>query len=320
MPQLSVSTRLRKVDYLGFILFAGSICSLTMGISFGGTLYAWNSRNEIGLFVAAGIGFILFGVQQSYAIFCDKDFRFFPVQFLKSKDMCILFAQVAGGMGGVWFISLYFIPLYFQIIQGLSPINAGVRLLPMICFGIVALLTNGAVMGRTGVYIYWFIAGGALVMIGAGLMWTVNFDSPGSRLYGFSILLGVGAGCYVQAPFSIAQAKVAAVDIPTALAFIGSAQIIGMTLTFSVGYSVFINTATNQISAILPGTALSDIQQAIIGVNSNVFGALPVSQKVQVLVAINNSIKNMWMQILAAGALTFILAMFMKRERLVLRK
>ena len=317
---LSFFERLRKLDTLGFLLFAASFSSLIMGISFGGTFFPWSSRSEIGLFLAAGVGFILLAVQQTYAVFCHEEYRLFPIHFLKSKDMCILFSQVASGMGGVWFLSLYFIPLYFQFIQGVSPLTSGVRLLPLICFGIVLLLSNGAIMGRTGLYMPWFVAGGILVIIGAALMHTLDVDSSASLVYGFSILMGAGAGCYAQAPFSIAQAKVLPKDIPVALAFIGCGQITGITLAFSISYSVFINTATTQISALLPQTSSSDIQQAIIGINSRIFDTLPTEKKLQVLVAVNNSIKYIWIQILVAGALTFILAVIMKRERLVFKK
>ena len=320
MVSLSFARRLRKLDILGLILFACSFSALIMGISFGGTLLPWNSRGEIGFFVAASIGFVLLATQQMYAIFCHEEYRLFPIHYLKSKDMCILFSQVASGMGGVWFLSLYFIPLYFQFVQGVAPLTSGARLLPFICFGIVFLLVNGAVMGRTGLYMPWFAVGGILVVVGAALMHTINVDSSASLVYGFSILMGAGAGCYAQAPFSIAQAKVPPKDIPVALAFIGCGQITGITLAFSIGYSVFINSATNQISALLPLTSSSDIQQAIIGVNSKVLETLPTDTRMQVLVAVNNSIRNVWIQILAAGALTFVLAVFMKRERFIFKK
>ena len=113
-PGVSVQSRLSEVDWVGAILSAGAIASLIMGISFGGGFYAWSSGQTIGLFVSSGVLWVLFICQQVFALFTTTHNRLFPVEYLHSLEMTILFMQIASGVNVVY-IPLYFIPLFFQV-------------------------------------------------------------------------------------------------------------------------------------------------------------------------------------------------------------
>ena len=324
MPDVPLWTRLRRLDVVGGVLWAAALCTIIMAISFGGTLYDWSSRNIIGLFVTSGVLWILFGLQQGLALFCQNEYRFFPVHLLHQRDMWILFGQMSSSISTL-FLTLYFVPVYLQFVFGNSPLQAGVRLLPFLTILIFFLLINGAVMGKTGLYMPWYLGGSMLSIIGSALMYALvsgnqNVGSIPGAVFGYEAILGVGVGAYVQASFVVAQAKVAPSEVPVAVAFIGCAQITGICLAFSIAYSIFINTATNQISTLLPEATRSQIQAAIVGVKSNVFTQLPDTTKAAVLGVISNSIKNVWIQTLTVAILSFVLAVFMRRERLVLKK
>ena len=151
-------------------------------------------------------------------------------------------------------------------------------------------------------------------------MFTIDLDSPTSRIYGFSILLGAGSGCFIQASFSVSQAKVKPEQIADVVGFISIGQISGVVISLSTAYSVFINTATSQIAGILPNISIGDIQDAIIGTGFKIFASLSPTQEKQVLQAILNSLRNGWAQLVAGAGLAFVLALLMKRERLQLKK
>jgi hypothetical protein len=213
-----------------------------------------------------------------------------------------------------------FTPLYFQFVKNYSALQAGVYLLPFLCFFVVMLVVNGAVMGKTGLYMPWYLVGGACVVLAAGLMHTITIDSNVSLISGYNIILGFGLGCYMQASFAVAQAKAQKAEIPVAVAFITCAQVSSQVLSFAIAYSIFMNTSTNKIAVLLPNNSIGEIQSGIEGFGSPVFMSLPDSIKRQVLEAINSSIQNAWTQILASGALSFVLSLFMKRERARVKK
>ena len=148
-PGVSQRKRFAEIDYIGAILICCAFVSGIMAINFGGIVYAWSSVRIIGLFVTSGILFILFGIQQSFTIATTKDRRIFPIAFLKSRTMILLFASTAAATT-LTLIPIYFIPLFFQFIRNSSVIGAGVHLLPFVCIMVSAVIANGAIMSSTG--------------------------------------------------------------------------------------------------------------------------------------------------------------------------
>lgn len=305
----SVMERFHRLDLLGLALWVGGLCCLVMAISFGGVLFAWSSGTTISLFVVSGALWTLLLMQQSWKILTSKEYRLIPFHLL-SGDLGILVAQTASGITGL-FLPLYFIPLYLQFIRSDSALMAGTHLLPFIVVLIFFMLLNGRFMGRTGRYIPWYLIGSALVVIGSGLMQTINVSTSTSMLYGFSAIMGAGAGAFIQASFIVVQTKVSASDIPIAVALVGAGQVVGAVLGSAVAYSVFLNTATSSIAPILPQTSTSSIQAAIAGHGAEAFDSLDLAAKNQVLEAVAGSLKNIWIQLSASGGFCFVLSLVM---------
>ena len=174
-------------------------------------------------------------------------------------------------------------------------------------------------MGATGYYMPWFLWGGAFTVIGNALLYTVNYDSSTSRLYGYSVLAAVGAGSFVQAGFSVAQATVEPVAIPLAIGFITAAQIGGATISLAIANAVFLNGAVGDIKTILPQESEKNIQGAVAGASAGFFKALDATTRKAVLVAIIENMKYVYVLGMTAGALVVVLSIFMKREKLFLK-
>lgn len=307
--------RLLKIDWLGAVLNAGAIASLTMGISFGGGYFAWSSGKTIGLLVCSALLWTLFVGQQTLPLFTTRKSQLFPVEYLRSLEMVILFIQVAAGVAVVY-IPLYFVPLFFQFVQNQSALNAGIRLLPLVFSQVIGTIFTGALMNRVGYYFIFYLSGGILSTIGGALLFTVKVGTSASAIYGYSVLVGLGCGLFVQAGYPVAQLKVDPASIPKVVAFIGFGQITGITCALSISNSIFLNVATNKITKILPSTSRAIVQQAITGTNSVLFENLGAIDRRLVLNAIVDSIGRVYVMVIMAGALTTVLSFFMKFERL----
>ncbi|KAL8638513.1 MAG: hypothetical protein Q9228_004336 [Teloschistes exilis] len=310
-PGVAITKRLREIDYVGTILIIGAYVSGVMAINFGGSTYAWNSGRIIGLFICSGILFILFAVQQTFAILTTIERRIFPIEFMKSRIMLVLFAETACASTAT-FLPIYFIPLFFQFVHNDSALEAGVRLLPFVIFLVVVCVANGAIMSITGYYFPWYVVGGVFNLIGAALMYTVNNGSSTARVYGYSILIAIGSGAFVQASFSVAQAKVKPEVIPLAIGFITAGQIGGVTISLAIASSVFLNKSTDGIQAILPDVPKEQVQALISGAGSAVLNGLDGATREHVLEAIVNALKNVYILDIVAGALALVLAFLMK--------
>ncbi|KAL8729093.1 MAG: hypothetical protein Q9181_005113 [Wetmoreana brouardii] len=318
-PGVAIKQRFREIDYVGTVLIVGAYVSGVMAINFGGSTYAWNSGRIIGLFVCSGVLFILFGFQQSLPLFTTVERRIFPIEFMKSKIILVLFAETACASTAT-FMPIYFIPLFFQFVRNDSALEAGVRLLPFVILLVVACVANGAIMSNTGYYFPWYLGGGIFTLIGAALLYTVDSDSSTSRVYGYSVLAAIGAGVFVQASFSVAQAKVRPEVIPLAIGFITAGQIGGGLISLAIANSVFLNKSSDGIRAILPNVPLQQVQALISGSGSAFLERLDDKTRQDVLNAVVDAMQNVYILSIVAGALAMLLALLMKPgEKLFLK-
>lgn len=206
-PGKSKFERLAGLDFVGsFLIMAGSACGVT-GLSFGGSLFAWNTGTIIALLCVSIVLLVLFGIQQGFCLFTTFDRRLLPMQYFKSRTLILMFIT-SSIAGGPIFIPTYFIPLFFQFSKGDGALDAAVRILPFMFLLVFFSLLNGAAMGKYSHYKGWYIFATTMILIGSTLMFTVNEHTSTGRIYGYSAVLGIGAGTIVQTGFIVAQAVV----------------------------------------------------------------------------------------------------------------
>ncbi|KAJ4996041.1 Efflux pump patC [Colletotrichum sp. SAR 10_66] len=324
-PGASLWQRLREIDWVGAPLMLGAIICFTMGISFGGVMYDWNSGQEIALFVVAGVLFIVFGLQQAYCIGSTKERRLFPVELIVSRKyyrtIILMFCITASG-GCAIFVPVYFIPVFFQFTRGDSAIDAAVRLLPFIILAVFVTLLQGGVLSHPsgGLYFPWFTVGGAIVVAASSLMYVVEPSTSTAWVYGASAMLGAGVGTFTQAGFSIAQASVPEDMAAVASSMMALAQTSGINIALAVGNAVFLNRAEKRLTEILPDTVPEEqIQLAIAGVGGDFVQTLPPDMQAEILDAIVEALNLPYILVIVAGAVVLVSSLLCKRERLFMK-
>jgi MFS family permease len=166
---VSAAKRAKTFDYVGAVLSIGAFVSIIMAINFGGNIYAWDSAQIVALFVVSGALWIAFGVQQNFTLLTSSQKRLFPVHLLKNREIILLFIACAAA-GAEAYVTVYYIPIYFQFTRGDSAIMAAVRLLPFIFLLITAIPASGYLMTKWGYYKPWYLAGGIIALVGSVLM------------------------------------------------------------------------------------------------------------------------------------------------------
>lgn len=174
-------------------------------------------------------------------------------------------------------------------------------------------------MGATGYYMPWFLTGGIFTVIGSALMYTVDESSSSARVYGYSVLLAVGGGSFVQAAFSVAQAKVGQVKIPEAIGFITLGQLLGATVSLAIADSIFLNDAAKGIAAIVPTASQAEIYAAVSGAGSTLLQGLDDKTQAMALHAIVSSMSKAYILTITAGALVLLVSLGMKREKMFMK-
>jgi MFS family permease len=133
-----LQTIIQKLDLIGFFLFAPAVIMFLLALEWGGDQYAWNSATVIGLFCGAGGTCIVF----------------LGWEYFKGEEAMIPFSMVA--RRAVWSSCLtiifffaamqlivYYLPIYFQAVKGVSAMQSGVDLLPSILSQLLGAVLSG---------------------------------------------------------------------------------------------------------------------------------------------------------------------------------
>lgn len=112
--------KLLQMDFPGtFILMAALVC-LILALQWGGTTKSWNSGDVIGTLVVFGVLMIVFVANEWYM----GERALFQSRLLKQKTIIIMSLFITF-IAGPFFVELYYLPLYFQSIDGVSASQSG---------------------------------------------------------------------------------------------------------------------------------------------------------------------------------------------------
>ncbi len=179
----------RGIDLPGFALLIAGTCTLMLMLSWGGAVYAWGSAPILGL---GGLTLVLFGV----LVPVERRARepALPPHLFVNRVFVtgvLTLSLTAAGLFG----ALVFIPLYFQLVLGVSATEAGLRMAPLMGGLIVSSVIGGRLVTRTGRYKRFPVIGlliGALAY--AALSWAILHGATANLIDVLFVLLGLGMG------------------------------------------------------------------------------------------------------------------------------
>lgn len=201
MTEATLKEKILNMDFPGTILVMGASLAMLLALQYGGQSHPWNSSVVIGLIVGfVAIVLVLIGVE----IWQGERAMLTP-RLMRKRSV-----WVNGVYGfffaGSFFITLYYLPIYFQSVDDTSPIGSGVRNIPLIgLFGITTYLTGRAIT-QWGVAAPLLTAGGVITTITAELFFTMGIGTSDGKWVGYQILAGFGYGIALQVSVPIAQA------------------------------------------------------------------------------------------------------------------
>ena len=232
----SIKLKFLQLDPLGSLCFLPSIVCLLLALQWGGSTYAWKDGRIIALLVIFGILMIAFIAIQ----FWKQETATVPPRVLKQRSIASGF-WFSLCLGASMIVLIYYLPVWFQAIKGLSAIQSGIRSLPLILSLVVASIISGGAIAAIGYYAPFMILSTLLMSIGAGLLTTFQPGIASSQWIGYQVLVGVGLGLGMQQSNIAAQTVLSRQDVPIGVSLMFLAQSLGGAVFVSIAQSVFTN-------------------------------------------------------------------------------
>ncbi|TVY75315.1 putative efflux pump gsfJ [Fusarium oxysporum f. sp. cubense] len=244
----SWTEKLLQMDFVGVALVMGAIIAYILALQYGGQTHPWKSGVVVGLLV----GFVLITIAFAVWEYTQGDRAMLAPGLIRDRHIWTSSA-LALLLAGPYFLAIYYLPIYFQSIDGTSPTTSGIRNLPLILTITIATISSGAFISMTGIAAPIIPAGAAIATVAAGLLYTLDIGSSASKWIGYQVLGGVGWGLSLQIPIIIGQATSSPETLSSVTAIILFFQTIGGAFFVSAGQSAFVNIMLDVLPTDAPG-------------------------------------------------------------------
>ncbi|GAA2782028.1 MDR family MFS transporter [Nonomuraea dietziae] len=209
LPGRSTRTH-HTIDYAGMALLGSATSCLVLLATWGGTVYPWSDPMIWGLGLAALAMLVGWWFVARAADEPVMPLRLFA---LRSFTMSSLVGFVVGfGMLG----ALTYLPLFIQVVYGVSATLSGVHLLPMMAGMLTMSIVSGQVVSRTGRYRFFPILGTAVATLGMFLLSRLTEHSSTLTMSIDLLVLGAGLGMVMQVLVIVVQNAVGYEDLGVA--------------------------------------------------------------------------------------------------------
>ncbi|KRF33818.1 MFS transporter [Yonghaparkia sp. Soil809] len=242
-PELTARPR---IDALGMALLAAATTGAVLIATWGGSQYAWNSAEIIGLAIGTVVVSILFFLVERRASEPVIPLRLFA-------DRNFVLATVAGLLVSVaMFGAIGYLPTYFQMSVGASATEAGLLMIPMMASLLLTSIITGTMISRSGRYKRLPIVGTAILAGGLVGLSSVTVDTPVAVVCAWMAVIGIGLGTSMQVMTLVVQNSFAHREVGTATAAHNFFRQVGGSLGSAVVGSVFVTRLGDLLAERLP--------------------------------------------------------------------
>ena len=258
---LPVVRRPVQIDYLGATLIVAGVSILLVWVSLAGNQFDWVSV-QTALMLLAGVLVIAAAILVEARVAADP---VIPLRLFRDRTTAL--ATAASVLVGLsMFGSTVYLSQYFQSARGMSPTEAGLMSIAMVGGLLVSSILTGRAISRTGLWKRYLVSGMTLVVIGMGLLGTIDATTSLIWIGVFMAVLGVGLGATMQNLVMAVQNNTAQSDMGAASSVVAFFRSIGG----SVGVSVLGALLAHQVSTtVMAGLATMGID------TSHETGAIP---------------------------------------------
>ncbi|GLI78264.1 hypothetical protein PoHVEF18_006573 [Penicillium ochrochloron] len=238
----SLVEKLRRIDYIGTVLFVGSMSSFLIPLTWGGVSYPWDSWHTLVPLIIGAAGLFVFAFYE-YRFAADP---IIPPKVFRNRTATVSFVgSVLQGL--ILWCTLYYLPLYYEAVKEYSPIISGIALFPETFTVAPSGMAAGILITITGHYRWAIWLGWVVSTIGLGLMCIIKSSTsiPGWIL--LNVVPGIGLGLLFPSLGYAVQASATSENLAIAVAMFSFFRALGQAVGVAVGGVVFQNQMRNNL-------------------------------------------------------------------------
>ncbi|KAK1755992.1 NADP-dependent 3-hydroxy acid dehydrogenase [Echria macrotheca] len=218
-----------NVDYLGsFLLVATAVLIVFPFQNSGSRANNWGHADFIAPLVMGVVCLITLLLWQVYiARYRPRMAAAIPMELLCNR---VYLATVLNTvlLGFPYLLSVYVFPIRFQIVNGKTPLQAGVLLLPMLGATALGSTIGGVLNGRQNRLAETLGAAAILMLIGCALETTAGYGAAiEAKVLGFEALIGFGFGLSAAASTMVANVESTVKEHATAQGIVAQVRVLG---------------------------------------------------------------------------------------------
>ncbi|WP_045837412.1 MDR family MFS transporter [Hyphomicrobium sp. 99] len=238
-----------NIDYAGAVLLGMALTALVIVTSLGETLVR---EAPVSLFAFSLLGVV------SLASFIYIETKvpdpLMPLSLFKNRAFVIA-ASIGFIVGLALFGSITLLPLYFQIVKGLDPTNAGWHLTPMMIGVFLTSITSGQIISRIGRYKIFPIVGTGIMTVALFLLSRITVETTPFTASVYMLILGFGLGMVMQILVMAVQNAVAFEQLGVATSGTTLFRSIGGVVGVAMFGAIFAYTLQQKVMATAPELA-----------------------------------------------------------------
>ncbi|ORW05958.1 MDR family MFS transporter [Mycobacterium kyorinense] len=299
----ALAERVRPViDYAGIVFVGLGAAGLTLATSWGGTTYPWGSATIIGLFAGSAVALGVFVWVESRSAAPILPLRLFASPVF--TVCCVLSFVVGFAMLG----ALTFLPTYMQFVDGVSATTSGLRTLPMVLGMLTTSMSSGVLVGRTGRYKFFPIAGTAVMVLAFVLLSRMGPSTSTLLQSLYLVILGAGIGLCMQVLVLIVQNTSSFDDLGVATSGVTFFRTIGSSFGAAIFGSLFMNFLHSRLGPALAASRTS----AAAASSPELLHRLPHDVAAPIVAAYADSLSKVFLWAAPVAAVGFVLALFLR--------
>ncbi|CAA7268857.1 unnamed protein product [Cyclocybe aegerita] len=197
-PEGKIREKLSKIDWIGNVLIITSTCSCILALTWGGIRFPWSSGKNLGPLIAGIFGL---GATLVYEALWAVDPM---IPFVVLSNRTTVSGYIATFVQGMMTLAIgFYLPTWFQSVKGASPILSGLYLLPLSASISPSTIVQGIIIARTGLYRTVNFVGWVLLLLGTGLLITLNAHTSIGLIVLYQLFMGVGFGLLYSMTFAV---------------------------------------------------------------------------------------------------------------------